>query len=64
MKKLICITGIDGIGKSTLIKNLSVQLNSCYIANIWDLLESKVQGLPFKSKKEIDNFLCALSPDS
>ncbi len=64
MKKIICITGIDGIGKSTLISHLSVRLNSCYIANIWDLLNSDIQSLPFKSKKEIDSFLCGLSPDS
>lgn len=64
MKKLICITGMDGIGKSTLISILANQFNSCYVANIWDLLDSPVKGLPFKSKKDLDNYICDLTPDS
>jgi thymidylate kinase len=63
-KKIICITGMDGTGKSTLIKGLKEHLDSCYVATIWDLMASPVKGLPFKSKQEIDNFLCELSPDS
>lgn len=64
MKKLICITGMDGIGKSTLINMLASQINSCYIANIWDLLDSQVKGLPFRTKKDLDNYICDLTPDS
>lgn len=64
MSKLICITGIDGIGKSTLIKDLAAKFESCHVANVWDLLSSPVQSLPFKSKREIDDFICSLTPDS
>lgn len=63
-QKLIVITGADGTGKSTLIDLLKEKLNSYYIATIWDLLFSSVKGLPFKSKLELDNFLCDLTPDS
>lgn len=64
MRKLIVITGADGTGKSTLIKQLSLTLESCYCANIWDLLQQSNNTLPFKSKQDIDSFLCALTPDS
>jgi thymidylate kinase len=62
--KLICITGIDGSGKSTLIDVLSKSLSSFYVANIWDLFLNKDKVLPFKSKKDIDEYLCLLTPDS
>lgn len=63
-QKLIVITGADGTGKSTLIDILKDKLGSCYVATIWDLLFSSVKGLPFKSKLELDSFLCALTSDS
>ncbi|MBN1182876.1 MAG: hypothetical protein JXB49_11350 [Bacteroidales bacterium] len=64
MKKTICITGMDGTGKSTLIKSLAALYPSCYIATIWDLMTSQNKGIPFNSKKDIDDFLCGLTPDS
>ncbi|MDI1353274.1 MAG: hypothetical protein PSX36_00050 [bacterium] len=64
MSQLICITGMDGTGKSTLLKNLSSVYPSSYVANIWDIMEGGVQTVPFKSKKDIDAYLCELSPDS
>lgn len=64
MAELICITGIDGTGKSTLIKQLSKNLKSVAVASIWDIMDGGVSSFPFKSKKEIDNYLCELSPDS
>ncbi len=63
-KKLICITGIDGSGKSTLIKGLLKHFGNFYLASIWDLMTSSAKGLPFKSKTDIDEFLCSLTPDS
>lgn len=64
MKKLICITGGDGAGKSTLVDALVKQIPDVYEADIWDLLDSPTESLPFQSKKQIDAFLCALTPDS
>jgi dTMP kinase len=63
-RKLVCITGLDGTGKSTLIKGIAAKYKSHYVANIWDLMTKPVEGLPFKSKQEIDGFLCSLTPDS
>jgi dTMP kinase len=63
-KKIICITGIDGTGKSTLIKGILKHFEGFYHATIWDLMTSSAKGLPFKSKSEIDDFLCSLTPDS
>jgi len=62
MAQLICITGADGTGKSTLVKSLSETLPDSHPANIWDIVEGG--AIPFKSKKEIDNYLCTLTPDS
>jgi dTMP kinase len=64
MQKLIVITGADGTGKTTLIKQLATKYKSCYCANIWDLLQQTNNTLPFKSKKDIYAFLCALTPNS
>jgi len=64
MKKIICVTGMDGTGKSTLIQALSNRISNVYVAKIWDLLESPIASLPFKSKSEVDDFLCNLTPDS
>jgi thymidylate kinase len=64
MPKLICITGIDGAGKNTLIGLLINKLESVTVACIWDILNGDNSKVPFKSKKEIDNYLCGLSPNS
>jgi len=63
MKKLLCITGSDGSGKTTLIDALCERMGTAVHSHIWKLL-SKGQGLPFRSKTDIDNFLCGLTPDS
>ena len=63
-KKFICITGLDGVGKSTLIEAVKKNFDSVYLSNIWDLLNSPTGGLPFQSKCEVDDFLCQLTPDS
>jgi dTMP kinase len=63
-KKIICITGIDGAGKTTLTEKIAENFSSVHVSNIWDLLDNPAQSIPFKSKKEIDDFLCELTPDS
>ncbi len=64
MQKLVCITGPDGSGKSTLVGILASRLPSCHVANIWDLMDGGISNVPFSSKKEIDGYLCELSPDA
>jgi dTMP kinase len=63
-KRLVCITGMDGSGKSTLIQGVKEFLAPVYMVTIWDLLNDPVKGLPFKSKEEVDNFLCGLTSGS
>lgn len=62
-KRLICITGMDGTGKSTLVHALAERLAPCAISGIWDLVEEKT-NLLFSSKRDVDNYLCTLTPDS
>jgi len=63
-KKIICITGLDGTGKNTLIENLKPLLPPFYLANIWDLLEGDFKERPFTSKREVDGYLCNLTSNS
>ena len=60
-KKLICITGPDGSGKSTLINSLLAHFPSAKKIGIWDAFASN-QNVVFDSKASIDNYLCKLSP--
>ncbi len=62
MNRLICITGIDGAGKSTLVNNIATKISPVYIASIWDIMNSATTL--FSTKKDIDNYLCALTADS
>ncbi|MEO8759617.1 MAG: hypothetical protein ABI448_01910 [Bacteroidia bacterium] len=64
MVQLICITGLDGAGKNTLINLLKEKLHSVAIANIWDAMDGNISAIPFKSKHDIDTYLCELTPDA
>ncbi len=63
MSRLICITGPDGAGKSTLIANVCKSLQDVHVAGIWDILSGNA-GLPLGDKTAIDNYLCALTPNA
>lgn len=60
-KKLICITGPDGSGKSTLIDGLLVHFPNSKKLGIWDAVAASPIKL-FESKAAIDDYLCGLSP--
>jgi dTMP kinase len=62
--KYICITGADGTGKSTLIDKLKEGFEQGYVAGIWDIFTQHTNGQPFKSKQDIDTYLCALTPNA
>lgn len=64
--QLICITGPDGAGKSTLIDALQKELPGSVIASIWDLLRepSRQAIIPFHTPQEVDRYLSCLYPES
>ncbi len=61
-QRLICITGMDGVGKSSAIEYLSGL--DAEASDIWDLVRSEQAYLPFKTGDEVDGYLCDLTPDS
>jgi len=63
MKKIICITGLDGTGKSTVVDALHKIHPQAYVVSVWDIL-TRHPGLLFSSKKIVDTYLCNLTPDS
>lgn len=60
---IICVTGPDGSGKSTLIENLVSELPSAKEVTIWDALNNQ-DAILFNNKKDVDDYLCILSPDA
>jgi len=63
MKKIICITGLDGTGKSTVVHALHKIHPQAYVVSVWDILNHH-PGLLFSSKKDVDTYLCNLTPDA
>jgi thymidylate kinase len=63
---LICITGPDGSGKSTLIRHLQKVLGSSAIASIWDLMSDPAlrDYVPFKEPQQVQDYLARLQPES
>lgn len=62
--KIVCITGMDGTGKSTLIRSLKPDFPNAQIATIWDAFTQSDNGLAFESKQAIDEYLCRQGPDA
>jgi dTMP kinase len=60
---IICVTGPDGSGKSTLVEHLVHALPHAKEVTIWDALDNKDAAL-FSSKKDVDTYLCILSPEA
>lgn len=58
--KIIAITGTDGTGKSTLCRNLCSKYPDFIEVSIWDAMD----GSLFHTKKDIDTYLCSLSPNA
>lgn len=54
------ITGLDGTGKSTLIRNLLQRGMDASVATIWDGMKKS----PFKNREQIDAYLSTLSSRS
>jgi thymidylate kinase len=62
-KYIVCITGPDGSGKSTLINGLLHAFPNAVECSIWDALTYSNVKL-FASKREVDAYLCQLTPTS
>ncbi len=60
-QQLICITGSDGSGKSTLIEHLLMQFPKAVECTIWAALADPDIRL-FSSKQSVDDYLCMLTP--
>ena len=58
MTKLICITGIDGSGKSTLVRALHEHISGSVVANIWQSFEANQQL--FKTRREVYEYMMSL----
>lgn len=62
--KLVCVTGIDGSGKSTLIAELKKEFPKARVVTIWDMMRnpdfSKVSL--FRESKDVDTYLSLLKP--
>jgi len=63
MRRIICITGPDGSGKSTLIQSL-LKTHNYYVASIWDGMKNNENNVLFNSKLNVDKYLCNLLPDA
>jgi dTMP kinase len=61
---LICISGGDGCGKSTLVAGLARALPGARVVNIWDGLADPNIAAVFSSKARLYDFLGALSSGS
>ncbi len=67
MTKLICLTGPDGSGKTTLSKALEMALlaqgKSAACVEVWDILsnEAFAKNHPFKNKSQVAQYLKACS---
>ncbi len=57
MMKIFVITGMDGVGKSTIVKRLLDDNPRLHHATIWDAMNES----SFSSKSEVDDYLCSLS---
>ncbi|WP_343667589.1 hypothetical protein [Chitinophaga sp.] len=62
-RRIICITGADGSGKSTLVDGIKKECPQAYEVSIWDMLANPAAKI-FTSKKDIDDYLCLLSADA
>lgn len=62
--KIVCITGMDGTGKSTLIRSLVQDFPNVPAATVWDAFTRGDSGLQFTSKQAIDDYLCRQSPEA
>jgi len=64
--QLVCVTGADGSGKSTLIRALAERLaaegRSVAVVSIWDLYADRRVSDVFRSRALLMDYLAALSP--
>lgn len=62
MKRIIAITGLDGVGKNSVIDRLLTLYPGSVSAEIWQPMYG--DNSPFSSKQAVDNYLCSLSGEA
>lgn len=64
--KLICITGLDGSGKSTQVKLLADKLSNSRIVSVWDLIvrPEYQEWSIYKTPTNVEKYVMNLSPTS
>jgi thymidylate kinase len=63
-KSIICVSGADGSGKSTLVGELAKALSISSVVTIWDLMADPRARPIFSSKDQLQAFLGVLQPES
>ncbi len=61
--KTICITGLDGSGKSTQVKRLAKKLKNCRTSSVWDLITRPEfqEWSVYKTPPDIEKYVMNLS---
>lgn len=62
--KIICVSGADGSGKSTLVAELAKALPEARVVTIWDLMADPRARPLFSNKDQLQAYLGALQPQS
>ena len=64
--KLICVTGPDGSGKSSLVNALKNLIAGSIVVSIWDTIKdpSKQNLVPFRTMEDVDIYLSHLHHES
>jgi thymidylate kinase len=62
MKKLIAITGMDGVGKNSVMDALVESFPRATTAEIWQPMYGT--SSPFSSKQAVDRYLCSLTTEA
>jgi len=52
---------MDGTGKSTLVERLTTVMGSVAVSSIWDIMNGDIRSVPFRSRRDIDHYLCELT---
>ncbi|GDX81326.1 hypothetical protein LBMAG42_31370 [Deltaproteobacteria bacterium] len=61
---ILCVSGADGCGKTTLVAGLARALPGACVVTIWDLMADPAASPIFANKAQLQTFLGCLAPES